>query len=97
MCRLIDEAVVTARKRHGCSACLGTIAVEQPYLRQRVADGDDAWTWKAHTVCVAAIRQLEREHGVTFECEDSPDPFEVREVVGGALAVALLVSVGEGE
>lgn len=54
MTTLLADEVRTARKAHGCNACLGMIAAGDRYARQRIVDGGDAWVWKAHLLCHAA-------------------------------------------
>lgn len=43
-----------ARKSHVCDSCCGTIDVGQRYVRARIVDGGEAWTWKAHEDCQRA-------------------------------------------
>ena len=60
MATLLEERTLTARKRHGCNVCLGSIEPGQRYVRQRVVDGRDAWTWKAHDLCDRAYESAAR-------------------------------------
>lgn len=87
MCRLIADQVVTARKPHGCNACGGRIEKGHPYARQRVADGGEAWTWKAHLLCHAVAASLMVEYHL--DCGEPVDWGEVQERVGDLLGVAL--------
>jgi hypothetical protein len=43
-----------ACKRHICGSCGRDIEVGSPYTKQRVVDGGEAWTWKAHPACLRA-------------------------------------------
>ncbi len=76
---LIAEARPTARKSHGCNACLGRIQPGEQYDRQRVADSGDAWTWKAHRLCSAIVDHLWAED--CYFSDESPGPDEVHEVL----------------
>ena len=51
---LLSDRRHVARKSHQCSVCLGTIAAGDTYRVQRIVEGGDAWTWKAHLLCRTA-------------------------------------------
>lgn len=83
---LLDDARPVARKPHGCNACLGVIAAGDTYERQRVADGSEIWTWKAHLLCGQIVLHLDREAGYSYSDHDeAPDPLEVQWVIGDLL------------
>ena len=65
----ISETKPTARKRHQCSLCSGTIEKGQRYLRQFVVDGGDCWAWKECETCTAMLEAL-RDAGVLGHQED---------------------------
>ena len=53
MSTLIDEQRPTARVVHQCGGCGRTIHPGERYLRQRIVDVGDAWTWKECAHCEA--------------------------------------------
>lgn len=77
MCRLIDDRTIVARKDHHCNGCCGTISKGTPYLRQRVVDGGDIWTYKAHELCAEIEGRIQHEY--QLDCTESIDDYEVRE------------------
>lgn len=79
MCQLIDDRWVVARKDHHCNGCGGTISKGTSYLRQRVVDGRDIWTYKAHELCAAIEWRIQRDYHL--DCTDSIDDHEVREQI----------------
>ena len=56
----------TAKKKHRCESCGGTIQPGEKYVRARVVDGGEAWVWKAHDDCQTA-GQILYDQG--FECD----------------------------
>ena len=71
MTLIAHDEVGRARKQHRCDWCNETIAVGEPYVRQRCKDGADVWTWRAHAECYRASNKLdewdlENAVGVTF-------------------------------
>lgn len=87
---VLEQRTLTARKEHSCNECRGVIAIGDRYERARIVDYAEAWTWKAHLLCLhasnEAARELELEYG-----DEGPSADEVHEVllrVFGALAVA---------
>lgn len=59
MATLVDEARPLSKQEHQCCACDATIRAGVRYVRQRIVDGRDAWTWKAHLECQAAADSLD--------------------------------------
>ena len=84
MCTVLADERPTARRRHGCNACGGTIGVGDVYERQRVVDGADIWTWKAHVLCSYIAHRLNREAGAD-DCDQPPEWGDVQEVLRGLL------------
>lgn len=52
----LGSARHVARKAHRCDSCGGRINPGEPYIKDRIVDGLDAWTWKAHTSCNLASK-----------------------------------------
>lgn len=77
MCTLLDEVRPVARKPHGCNECGGTIGSGDTYLRQRIVDCGDIWTYKAHRLCNAIGIRWQREFGFG-DCDILPDWGEMR-------------------
>ena len=50
---MIGDALHRARKAHRCDSCHRTIAPGREYERQRLVDGDLAWTFKMCRTCAA--------------------------------------------
>lgn len=57
---ILSNDTYTARKRHICDSCLGSIEPGEKYERQRNVDDGEARTYKAHLRCIAASRVLWR-------------------------------------
>lgn len=55
---VLETVTHTARKMHWCASCGRKIATGQKYVRQRVVEGGNAWTWKAHQHCHEAAQIL---------------------------------------
>ena len=70
---MLDERTLTARTRHVCSVCPEPIEPGERYVRQRVVDSRDAWTWKAHDLCDLAYESAARELDLR---ETEPDYIE---------------------
>lgn len=85
MTLIAHDEIKAARKVHWCDWCNEDIAIGQPYIRQRVKDGSDVWTYRAHLECYGAsgtLRDYEREceatvthrRGCTCDRFESPCP-----------------------
>lgn len=84
---LLDDRWLTARKEHGCNACLGRIAPGDRYRRQRLVDYGDAWTFKAHELCDAVYWHCFHEMDL-MDDEPGPDPaYDIHPVLRAVLAV----------
>jgi hypothetical protein len=74
MVTLLSTRSPIARKSHQCGSCLGTISPGDRYRKQRIVDGREAWTWKAHTLCDAIMARLFLE--LKLYDDESPDMHE---------------------
>jgi hypothetical protein len=77
MCVLLANEEHIARKSHFCDGCEGIITPGTLYVRQRVTDGPDIWTWRAHPACHDAVGRIMAEYNL--DCTDRVDPEHVRE------------------
>lgn len=78
MATLLGESYPKARKGHGCDGCGGSIGAGDTYVRQRVVDGTEAWTWKSHQLCNAADRVV-RARSERYDDEEGVSWGEVHE------------------
>lgn len=76
MCMVIAQETPIARKDHRCHGCEGMIEAGTLYVRQRVVDGREAWTWKAHPACDQIVAAIQAEY--QLDCTEPIDPAEVR-------------------
>jgi hypothetical protein len=80
--RTLSDRMVVARREHGCSHCLGRIAVgERHRSRTGIADGSlMAWRWCA-ACCGAMVAEMASETD-----DDAPlaFPFEARAAIAKA-------------
>lgn len=88
MTTVLDERRPVANKRHHCNGCLGVISPGEHYVIQKIVDGSEFWTWKAHELCDAIHLQLTRSHH--YFDDEFPDPCEVHEVIRDLLGGLLL-------
>ena len=65
MTNIAHETIKAARKTHQCDWCGEKIIVGQPYVRQRIKDCTDVWTWRAHPECDRASGTLSK---MDLEC-----------------------------
>lgn len=81
MCDTVSESRPVARKAHRCNACHGTIAKGDSYLRQFNVDGRDAWTWKAHLLCMAILRADADPYDDCLHADPGEQALRLREVL----------------
>ena len=80
---VIEERRPRARKAHACEVCARAIPEGERYVWQRVVDGRDAWTYRAHEACHNRLARFWIEvYGLTrreaFDVEELPDRAEFR-------------------
>lgn len=60
MTTLLEEVTIkAARKAHRCNWCNEAIEVGTSYVRQRLVDGHEAWTYRSHPECDKAFASLD--------------------------------------
>ncbi len=87
MTTLLGETRPVARMQHTCDGCVGLIPSGQTYVRQRIADSGESWTWKAHLLCHAIADELHRQNPWYDDGAVDPDEMHwiIRDLIGGLL------------
>jgi len=80
---LLAESTPRARKPHPCALCWMSINPGVTYINQRIADGGQVYTYKAHQECHRFYWHDEWYRGMDGEL---PDPIEFRQAMAGVSA-----------
>lgn len=78
---LLDHSEYTARKKHYCDSCNGTIEAGQRYVRQRIVDGSEGYTYKAHDHCKALSDHVGRCNGCYNDEYPNVDDFDREDIL----------------